>query len=61
MSLTETGLDARLAGDLTDAYQFKQLADYDTGTTASATQEDAADVIAAAEHFVTDVKAVLSR
>ena len=60
LSRAEAGIDPRLAGKLTDAYKFKQFADYETGTAAIASPQDAADTIAAAEHFIAVVRAVLS-
>ena len=41
LAKSEAGLDVRLPGDLTNAYQFKQIADYETGAEALVTLDDA--------------------
>ena len=60
LAAAETGMDPRLAGDLTHGYQFKQLADYEAGTDASVSLEDAADAIEVAVHFVASVRQSLT-
>jgi len=56
----ETALDHRLAGELTAAYHLKEAADYETGSAATITRADASAAIAAAEHFITAIMALLT-
>ena len=55
LAKSEAGLDPRLPGDLTHAYQFKQIADYETGLGARVSIQDATDAIAVADLFVAAV------
>ena len=54
-------MDTQLAGHLDNDYQFKQIADYETGSGAVVSREEASAAIARAEHFVANVKQVLAR
>ena len=55
---SETTSDQTLAHQLTRAYHFKEVADYETGTITIVTTDDAVAAIAAAEHFVTVIRQI---
>ena len=61
LAQSESGMDTQLAGHLDNDYQFKQIADYETGSGAVVSREEASAAIARAEHFVANVKQVLAR
>ena len=56
----EPGLAPDLAGELSSAYRYKQIADYDTGPAQPITQTEACDAIASAEKFVAAIRRVLT-
>jgi uncharacterized protein (UPF0332 family) len=59
LAKAEPGLDQGLARGLTNAYRYKELADYETGMSSTVTVAEAGDAIAAAEYFVAEVTRVL--
>lgn len=60
LAKAEPGLDQGLARGLTNAYRYKELADYESGMSETVTAEEAADAIASAEHFLAEIRRVLS-
>ena len=59
LAKAEPGLNQGLARGLTNAYRYKELADYETGMASTVTAAEAGAAIAAAEHFVAEVTRVL--
>lgn len=59
LAKSETGLEARFPGDLTNFYQFKQIADYETGGDELVSLSDAAQAIVLADQFVAAVQSIL--
>ena len=57
---SEPTLPPGLAGELSEAYRYKEIADYDTGTATPITTSQARDAIATAERFVTEVRRALA-
>lgn len=60
LAKAETTLDQRLASNLTAAYHFKEAVDYEVGDEANIAPAEAAAAISAAEHFIAEIKRVLS-
>ena len=56
----EPALPPTLAAELSKAYRYKEIADYDTGTAPPITQAQAQAAIATAEHFVAAIRQALS-
>ena len=60
LASAEPILPPELPGQLSDAYHYKDVADYDTGAAPPVTSTEAADVIAIAERFVAAVRQALA-
>ncbi len=60
LAKAEPALPPELAGQLSAAYYYKEVADYDTGTAPPITPAQARDAIATAERFVATIRRVLS-
>jgi uncharacterized protein (UPF0332 family) len=60
LALKEASLDPKLPPDLSNAYQLKQSADYETGDAVPVAREEAVDALAAAERFVSQVRQLLT-
>jgi uncharacterized protein (UPF0332 family) len=60
MAKAEPTFPPGFAGDLSDAYRYKEAADYETASANPATQAVAQDAIATAERFVSLVRQALS-
>ena len=60
LAKTEPALPADLPGQLSAAYYFKEVADYDTGISPPITPAHARDAIATAERFVEAIRQVLA-
>ena len=56
---TEPAFDPQLAAELTVAYHYKEIADYDTGRISPITTADAADAMLTAQRFVTAIRRIL--
>jgi uncharacterized protein (UPF0332 family) len=60
LAKAEPAVGSRLASDLSATYHFKEAADYETGTSALISADDARSAIATAEHFVAVIRRVLT-
>ena len=58
LARAESGFITGLPVELTSAYRYKELADYETGSII--TRQDAVDTIGKAEHFVAQLQHALS-
>ena len=56
----ELAIPPGLASQLTDAYYYKDVADYGTGDAPPVTMAQARDAIATAEHFVATIRQALA-
>ena len=55
----EAGMSSGLAGELSRAYRYKEIADYETGADAVVAPGEASAAIATAERFVAAVRHAL--
>ena len=60
LAQSETSLPPTLAADLSNAYKFKETADYDTIQATPITAAQATDAIATAERFVAAIRQALA-
>ncbi len=59
LAKAEPSIAPQLAAALSAAYHYKEIADYETGA-AAVPSDEAGDAIATAEHFIAEIKRVLS-
>ena len=60
LAKAEVGVDPALPRSLSNSYRDKEIADYEAGKAVAITSRDAAEAIAAAEHFIVVVRRVIS-